>query len=328
MRVDRRFLNWGIFLIVLGLVPLLVRLDVISSSAIRDAWRLWPLIFVGLGLGLLLRRTAVAPIGGLIVAGTLGLVIGSLIAVGGTFSAGCGIGHGTGPVVRTSNDGQFSGRSAEVLIAIDCGDLEVGTQGGSGWSIEAQDPEGHPASVDAGPTGLTVRAPEGDDFFGILTGSRGPRTWSVTLPEEPGLIVRTDLNAGAGRLDLGYANLDQFAGTFNAADVRIDLSDSAVGGLDLELNAGSGRVALPGRSSFDGSIGVNAASLELCVPDEVGLRVTVGGALNSADFSGQGLTKTGDSWTSSNWGTAANRIDLRIDANAASISLNPAGGCR
>jgi hypothetical protein len=326
--VDRRFLDWGIFLIVLGLVPLFVRLDVISSSAIRDAWRLWPLIFVGLGLGLLLRRSAVAPIGGLVVAGTLGLVIGSLIAVGGTVTAGCGIGHGTGPVVRTSSSGQLTGQSAQVVIAIDCGELGVGTQGGSGWSIEAQDPEGHSASVDAGPTRLTVRTPGGDDFFGMLTESRGPRTWNVTLPEDPRLAVRVDINAGEGRLDLGYANVGQFAGTFNAADVRVDLSDSAVGGLDLELNAGSGKVALPGRSTFEGSVTLNAASLELCVPDEAGLRITVGGALNSADFSGQGLTKTGDTWETSNWGTAANRIDLRIDANAASVSLNPAGGCR
>ena len=328
MRVDRRFLNWGIFLIVLGLVPLLVRLDVISSSAIRDAWRLWPLIFVGLGLGLLLRRSAVAPIGGLVVAGTLGLVIGSLIAAGGTFSAGCGIGHGTGPVVRTSNSGEFSGRSAEVVIAIDCGELGMGTQGGSGWSVEAQDPEGHLSSVVGGSTQLTVRSQGGDDFLGMLVEGRGPRTWTVTLPEDPRLGVRVDMNAGKGNLDLGYAKVDRFAGTFNAAEVRIDLSDSAVGGLDLELNAGSGKVALPGRSTFEGSITVNAASLDLCVPGEAGLRITVGGALNSADFSGQGLTKTGDSWTSANWGTAANRIDLRIDANAASVSLNPAGGCR
>jgi hypothetical protein len=326
--VDGRFLNWGIFLIVLGLVPLLVRLDVISSSAIRDAWRLWPLIFVGFGLGLLLQRSVFAAIGGLVVAGTLGLVIGSLIAVGGTVTAGCGFGQGTGPVVRTSNDGQLTGQSAEIMVAIDCGELGVGTRGGSGWSIEAQDPEGHPASVDAGPTGLTVRTPGGDDFLGMLVEGRGPRTWNVTLPEDPRLGVRVDMNAGKGDLDLGYAKVDRFAGTFNAAEVRIDLSDSAVGGLDLELNAGSGKVALPGRSTFSGSIAVNAASLDLCVPDEAGLRITVGGALHSADFGAQGLTETGDSWETSNWGTAANRIDLRIDANAASVSLNPAGGCR
>jgi hypothetical protein len=328
VRVDRRFLNWGVFLVVLGLVPLLVRLDMISSGAIREAWRLWPLVFVGLGLGLLLRQTPVAPMGGLVVAGTLGLVIGSLIGVGGSISAGCGIGQGAGPVVQTSRSGLFRGPSAEVTIAIDCGQLEVGAQGGAGWSVEAQDPAGHPVLIDAGLSDLTVRTPGPEDFFGLFTGGRGPRSWAITLPEDPQLDVQVDMNAGDGRLDLGYGHVGRLSGTFNAADVRIDLSDATVGGLELTLNAGSGKMSFPSRSSFQGSLKVNAASVAICVPQEVGLRVEVRGALHSADFGPQGLVKTGDTWETPNWGVAAERIDLQIDANAASVSLNPPGGCR
>jgi hypothetical protein len=327
--VDRRFLNWGIFLIVLGLIPLLVRLDVISSDAIADAWRLWPLILVGIGLGLLLRRTALAPLGGLVVAATIGLVIGSLIAVGGSISAGCGISSGgTGPVDRTSRTGDFNAQSATVVIAIDCGTLEVGSSGGTAWSVDAQDPQDHPASIESGPGSLAVRAPKGEDFFTSLTRGRGPRSWTVTLPETPRLTVQVDMNAGDGRLALGYADVGRFSGTFNAAAARVDLSDASVGGLDATFNAGSGKLLLPSRSSFEGTLRANAASLELCVPGDVGLRIQVSGALSSADFSAQGLTKSGNTWESSNWSSAANRIDLTVDANAASVSLNPAGGCR
>ena len=61
-----------------------------------DLWRLWPLILVGIGLGLILRWTPVAWLGGAIVAATFGLVFGALIAGGvqGVSSACVGIGGG------------------------------------------------------------------------------------------------------------------------------------------------------------------------------------------------------------------------------------------
>ena len=54
MRVDRGRLNWGIFFIVLGAVPLAYQQGLVSSSAVDDAWRLWPLVIVGIGLAFVL----------------------------------------------------------------------------------------------------------------------------------------------------------------------------------------------------------------------------------------------------------------------------------
>src|SRR5664280_2971296 len=76
MGVDRGRLNWGVFFIVLGAVPLAYHQGAVSSSAIGEAWRLWPLILVGIGLGFVLSRTPAAFLGGLVVAATLGLVLG------------------------------------------------------------------------------------------------------------------------------------------------------------------------------------------------------------------------------------------------------------
>ncbi len=66
MRIDFRLIGWGVFLVLVGVVPLAV-----SQGWIPDDlrwWELWPLILVGAGVGLLLRRTSFAPLGGLIVA--------------------------------------------------------------------------------------------------------------------------------------------------------------------------------------------------------------------------------------------------------------------
>ena len=91
MRIDRSLLNWGVFLIALGGVPLAVQQGFTDSGIAGDLWRLWPLILVGFGLGLLLRWTPLAWLGGAIVAGTFGLIFGALIAGGITgISGACG----------------------------------------------------------------------------------------------------------------------------------------------------------------------------------------------------------------------------------------------
>ena len=79
MRIDRSLLNWGVFLIALGGVPLAVQQGFTDSGIAGDLWRLWPLILVGFGLGLLLRWTPIAWLGGAIVAGTFGLIFGALV---------------------------------------------------------------------------------------------------------------------------------------------------------------------------------------------------------------------------------------------------------
>jgi len=88
MRVDRGRLNWGVFFIVLGAVSVAYHQGAVSSSALGEAWRLWPLILVGIGLGFVLSRTPAFFIGGTVVAVCLGLVFGSVLAVGPNI--GCG----------------------------------------------------------------------------------------------------------------------------------------------------------------------------------------------------------------------------------------------
>ena len=53
MRIRRGFLFWGLFLIPLGAIPLLVRGGYLSEDLLTNAWQLWPLILVGIGVALL-----------------------------------------------------------------------------------------------------------------------------------------------------------------------------------------------------------------------------------------------------------------------------------
>ena len=82
MHVNRGLLGWGVFFIVAGAVPLAVQSGAIDPAVVRRAWELWPLILIGIGLGLVLQRTRVAIVGGLVVSVTFGLIVGGWFAVG------------------------------------------------------------------------------------------------------------------------------------------------------------------------------------------------------------------------------------------------------
>src|SRR3990172_3207999 len=98
MRVDRRLLGWGVFFVLLGGVPLAVQSGVLDAGLTDQVVRLWPLIVIGIGLGIVLRLTSLAWLGGLVVAVTFGLLLGSLLAGGVEAYGGACIGTSAGEV--------------------------------------------------------------------------------------------------------------------------------------------------------------------------------------------------------------------------------------
>ena len=131
MRLDRGFLGWGVFFLVAGVIALAV-----EAGSIPDQrwWSYWPLVLVGAGIGLVLYRTPLDVLGGLLVAATFGLMVGGSIAGGfsgiGDLSGGvCGA-DGEG-VTFADRTGTF-GSSAAVSIELDCGTLGVGDHPGLG----------------------------------------------------------------------------------------------------------------------------------------------------------------------------------------------------
>ncbi len=95
--------------------------------------------------------------------------------------------------------------------------------------------------------------------------------------------------------------------------------------LVASVNAGRIRVTL-GDAALVGELSVNAGSIELCVPPGPGLvlhvedEVTFGHNLDE-----RGLARDGDTWTRP--GTSGATIELTIEGNAASLTLDPDGGC-
>ena len=326
MRLDRRFLNWGVFFIVLGAIPLAVQQGVLDRDLAARAWQLWPLLIIAAGVGLVLRRTSLEFLGGLIVAITTGAMLGGVIAVGADLAdvaRACGSGDGR---AYPTQQGTLASTAA-VRLELDCGDLTLTTAGGSGWTLAGTSDDGQPPESTQSADRLAIESRNrGFVLFGLGQSSR--ETWTVTLPTDPVLALSARVNAGSGRFALTEAKLDDVELDGNASSLRLDLTGSTVRRLAIQVNAGSARIQMP-NGSVNGRLQANAGSLAFCVPDDVGLRIVSNDNITgSNNFEQRGLTKSGSTYTNAAYAAATNRIDLEVNVNAAGVTLNPEDGCR
>jgi hypothetical protein len=324
MRIDTRFLGFGLFFIVFGVALLGERQGWITPELIDRAWQLWPVLLIGIGVSILFSGRPLAEIGGLVISATLGLMAASFVSGGGGFPlGGCG-GDDASATPFARQAGELSGE-ARVEIDFNCGELIVGTGGGSAWTLEGRSEDGVVPTVEQEPGRLRLESAEGRGVFGI---AEGRSSWLLTLPTDPTLSVDVGLNAGSGTIDLGGARLGDVEAQANAGSLRVDLRDAvAIGSLDVSVNAGSAVVWLP-ELALQGEISANAGSATICAPEGVGLRLVVGSnPISSNDYGSQGLVQVGDAWETAGFASADVRINLVTEANAGSLSLNPQRTC-
>jgi hypothetical protein len=325
MRIRRSLLGWGVFLILAGTVPLLVRGGYLDPAVVGRAWDLWPLLIVGVGISLILRRTRLDLLGGLVVAATFGLMAGALLG-GGTFPLTSGVcGADQGATAFPARDGSFT-QAGAVTLQADCASVTVGIGHGDAWHVEGRDTNGTGPRLDPTDRSLSVRSRNGDS--GPFGGFGRREIWQVTLPDTPKVDFDLELNAGDASVDLGGANIGSVDLEVNAGSARLALgSVESIGDLDLSLNAGSLGLTLPNQS-VTGTIEANAGSVKLCVPQGAAIRLRTGQSLvGSYAYAGHGLVQDGSTWTTPGFESAAVRIDLQTSANAGSFTLDPEGGC-
>lgn len=328
MRVNRSLLGWGVFFIVLGAVPLAVREGLLDPAVVRRAWELWPLILIGIGFGLILARTKVAIVGGLVVAVTLGLMGGALIATGfnpgGLGVTSCGFGAGDEGTPFADQRGTIPGGS-DVELQMRCGSVAITPADGNDWTLTGASADGRPPTIRLDDGQLVVVAPERAGI-GIASAAS---TWDVTLPRTPVGVLSVAVDAGSADADLAGMTVGAFDASVNAGEARIDLSGTrGTRTVSASVNAGSLVLLLPvPADTLGGQISVNAGSASICTPDGVAVRIRSDASLGSVDLGGRGLVQVGDAWSTPGYDGASIRIDLTVSANLGSVTLDPEDGC-
>ena len=320
MTVRHRFLYLGVFLVAVGGVTLAAQGDLFGSDAAAQALRLWPVVLIALGAGLLLHGTRFGLAGGLVAAAMPGLLLGGALVAAPRLVPECSGGVAPGSVV--SRQGTFDG-PATVDLTFACGDLSVVTAPGPGWEIQTGDSGATTATVASTPSRLSVASSGAWRAFGPVGGGA---TWWLSLPTATTLDLAAEINAGRASLDLAGAQLRSASFTVNAGDARVDLSGAAVGQLSMRVNAAAASILLPATQDLTADLSVSAGSLKVCAPSGLGLRVHATTVLASANYGD--LVRAGDAWESSRYATANHHVDVTIAATVGGVEINPQGGCQ
>ena len=344
MRIDRSLLNWGVFLIAIGGIPLAVDQGWLESDIAADLGRLWPLILVGIGLGLILRWTPLAWFGGALVAATFGIILGAAVVaipdddianlqgIIPAIAAGT-CANGDVGTASTRESGVGEADAFELDVNLSCGELDVARAVANTWSLEAKHDTGDAPSVEASdPEGTSARlrlSQGGSDDLGFL-GRQVRSLWTVQVPATAALTVHATLNAARGKIDAGSGPVARLAGTFNAADTVVDLASVTTpspASIELTFNASSGRLSLP-NGDITADITLNASSLVVCVPSSAALGVDYSTVLGSDDLGSSGLTDQGaGQWSSSGYEAAQERVSLSVTSTVSSLTIERPEAC-
>jgi hypothetical protein len=320
MRVNRRFLYVGVFLVAIGGVLVAADLGDVESSTIADALRLWPLAIVAIGLGLVLRRTRFSLAGGMLAAAVPGLVLGGGFALAPHFAVDCG-GGGVASS-GTTRQGTFSG-PATVSVTSGCGSLIVGTSSGSDWQLQAGNTAGRTPIVHATAQSLSIDS-GGNQGWHWFDASRD--AWNLTLPTSRIDDLSVVVNAGKGQVGLSGAQVGRLDLTANAAETLVDASEASIANVSGTINAGLLSLHLAAGTDIVGSLQVNAGELQVCTPTGLGLHVSHGGVLSGIKVNGQSVP--GGDWQSPDYASATHRADLSVIVNLGAVEINPIGGCK
>ena len=316
----------------------------LESDIASDLGQLWPLILVGIGLGLMLRWTPLSWFGGALVAATFGIIFGATVvgirdneftdlqgiipAIASGNCAGNEVGSANTRVGSVANPEEFA-----LDVTLSCGELDVRRAAGATWALSARhDPDDAPRIEESDRDGATARleiSQEQGDDLGIL-GWQVRSEWDVQVPAGAALRVGSTLNAAKGTIDAGEGPVERVAGTFNASDVTLDLGRATTpspASIDLTLNASDGYLALPA-GDIGAGITLNASSLDICIPASAALRVDYSSVLGSDDLGASGLTEVrSGEWTTPGFSDAEDRVSLSITNTVSSLSIERPEAC-
>ena len=318
MQINRSLVFWGIALITAGVVALAIQAPLIPADTARQAWRLWPLLLVAIGVAVIASRTPFGAVATLLAGLVAGGLAGTLVA---GLPDGLSLGCGGEPTESVTAEGSFA-TDGDVELDFSCGELVVSTEAGTAWSVVARHGSDEEPQISSDAESLRMSA-EGGGLIGF-TDSR--QAWDVVLPTDATLTLTVDSNAASSRLNLANADLSTLGIDANAGEVLLGLAGAEVREVAIDANAGSISIEADASTRLAGSVEMNAGSLGLCAPNEAAIAITIEGenVTFSHNLDEAGLTRQGDTWSS---GTGEADIRLDVNGNAASFTLNPEGEC-
>lgn len=297
-----------IVLIGVGVILLLYNLNMLAVDPVPLLLRMWPLLFVVIGLDILLRWSGFT---GMVVSGILGLGVVALIIVL-LFAAQANPNlmsfSGWAPVtqLRSETVSHPLGRvaSAEVALEFNNGDGSVRTLSDSGNLIEG---EMHGANIvnqmtQSGDRAQVRISSGGGIYIGSLSGDQTQYAHLRLNPTVP-YDLRVQTNSGSSNLDLTDLNLRS---------------------LNVSVGSGSSTVMLPRAGQYQGTVSVSSGSARIRIPAGMAVRVEYNarsGSLNARNLQRVRGGEESGVYETQGYSESGPYVILRADITSGSITI-------
>jgi hypothetical protein len=291
---------WGVFLISIGILVLL-RNYLNYDFDIGDLWKLWPLLFVLLGINLMIKnnlaKSAIAGVTALILAVAL---YASVLGFFGWFR----------------NDVQFRFDDDDYEVSEYTAPYEKGMKNAS-------------LRVEVGAGSFILEQPTDDLFNATVEGRKNNYSLTTNVADNTADIRFQMKNT---KLFLKRKNRVEFKLNsepvwdlkfeIGAAAVDFDLSRYNVENLDVDMGAASFKLKLGGNQPESRvSIEAGASSIDILIPEEVGCEIRTDVNLSSRKF--RDFSKIKDNlYRTDNFDTAGNKILLELKSGVSSINVS------
>ncbi len=333
MRMNRRFLYTGVFLLALGAVLVAADLRAIDPAAVRDALRLWPVAVILIGVAIVVRRSPAALPAGLLAAGMPGLVLGGAMTVGPGFVVDCATAGASSPA--SVRQGPL-GAPRDVSIRAHCGALQLTTSPQEpGWKVSVDDGAGPAPVVDSteGSVALNAVGLVGDGPWGDWSGGHArASTWELVVPTGDLGAVSATLLATDTTIDLADTRVGSLDLTSSASRVSVDLTKTSISHVSVISSFGQLTLYVPASANLTGDLKSSFGRIVICTNrtnllSPIGLRVSGHGFATGVRARGEGESDL--TYESPGYAGAAFHADLRVNASFGSIDIDPyVGGCQ
>jgi LiaI-LiaF-like transmembrane region/Cell wall-active antibiotics response LiaF, C-terminal len=288
-----------LILITIGVLFLLANLGMLPLTFWEIAARFWPLILILIGLEIIIGRRSM--IGALVVVVLWLALVGGVVylsfAGGGILPTRAAateqLAQPLGDIQSASVDMDI-GTARTTVTALPPGSTDLMT----GTFIHAEGTQITKTYNVSGNEGQLTLKEEGVNplFFG---GSID--RWDVALSPQIPLALRVSGGVGHGSFDLTALKATSLS--IDAGVGNIDVTAPNTGNTTVQINGGVGSVAIT-------------------IPEGVAASIRVNGGLGGIRVNEARFPKFGDVYQSTDYATAANKIDIQVEGGVGSISIN------
>lgn len=294
-----------LLLIAAGVLLLLNQIGKLPWGIWGTLWRFWPVILILIGLEILIglsRSTVIYIIGLLVALAVLGGVIAYAVLKGEQPAV-------RQPAARTETISELlqDADSGYITLKFGAGRVTVGALSDSPHFVEGK-LEYTRYSLQA-ERDFSIQ--DGHALFSLVARSQPIPFWIPgdtageywTLNFTPRIPLQMDIKTGVGKVEL-------------------DLSGLKVTQLTMDAGVGEVRIVFPAAAGLTrASINAGVGAITVQIPKEVGARILVAKGLGSIRMESARFTHFGNEYTSLNYATAENKLDLEIKGGVGAITI-------